>query len=208
MSDIEKHDIPQRRCQVGNPAPLGLFAFASTTLVLSLFNVHARHVTIPNVVVGMALFYGGAAQFLAGMWEFAAGNTFGATAFSSYGAFWLSFATLFIPNSGIADAYQTDPGMEEDAIGIFLLAWMVVTFLFFIGSLRKSVGLSALFFFLTVTFLVLGAGFLNKKVNIIKIGGYFGIATALIAYYCGLAELLTPNDIFTIPTGKHDARRD
>jgi succinate-acetate transporter protein len=158
MSDIEKHDIPQRRCQVGNPAPLGLFAFASTTLVLSLFNVHARHVTIPNVVVGMALFYGGAAQFLAGMWEFAAGNTFGATAFSSYGAFWLSFATLFIPNSGIADAYQTDPGMEEDAIGIFLLAWMVVTFLFFIGSLRKSVGLSALFFFLTVTFLVLGAG--------------------------------------------------
>jgi hypothetical protein len=204
MSDIEKLEVPQRRCQVGNPAPLGLFGFASTTLVLSLYNVHARHVLVPNVVVGMALFYGGLAQFLAGMWEFVAGNTFGATAFSSYGAFWLSFATIFIPNSGIADAYKTAaPGMEDNAIGIYLLSWMIVTFLFFVGSLRKSIGLSALFFFLTVTFLVLAAGFLNQKVNIIKIGGYFGIATALIAYYCGLAEMLSPNDMFTLPTGKH-----
>jgi succinate-acetate transporter protein len=207
MSDIEKYASPQpRRYQVGNPAPLGLFAFASTTLVLSLYNVHARDVIVPNVVVGMALFYGGLAQLLAGMWEFVAGNTFGATAFSSYGAFWLSFATLFIPGSGIADAYKAAPAakMEDDAIGIFLMAWMVLTFLFFIGSLRKSVGLSALFLFLTVTFLVLSVGFLNKKDNIIKFGGYFGIATALIAYYCGLAEMLTPNDLFTLPTGKHD----
>ncbi|KAN0123118.1 putative acetate transporter [Russula decolorans] len=204
MSDIEKLESPQRRCQVGNPAPLGLFGFASTTLVLSLYNVHARHVVVPNVVVGMALFYGGLAQFLAGMWEFAAGNTFGATAFSSYGAFWLSFATLFIPNSGIADAYQTAaPGMEDDAIGIFLLSWMIVTFLFFIGSLRKSIGLSALFFFLTITFLVLAIGSLNRKENITKIGGYFGVITALIAYYCGLAEMLSPHDICTLPTGKH-----
>jgi succinate-acetate transporter protein len=209
MSDIEKHDAPLRRSQLGNPAPLGLFSFASTTLVLSLFNVHARHVTVPNVVVGMALFFGGLAQFLAGMWEFAAGNTFGATAFTSYGAFWLSFATLFIPNSGIGDAYKTAaPGMEDNAIGIFLLSWMIVTFLFFLGSLRKSVGLSALFLFLTVTFLVLSVGFLRQKVDIIKVGGYFGVTTALIAYYCGLAELLTPNDIFTLPTGKHTARRD
>jgi len=204
MSDIEKLEVPQRRCQVGNPAPLGLFGFASTTLVLSLYNVHARDVTVPNVIVGMALFYGGLAQFLAGMWEFVTGNTFGATAFTSYGAFWLSFATLFVPDSGIADAYKTAaPNMEDNAIGIYLLSWMIVTFLFFIGSLRKSIGLSALFFFLTITFLVLAVGALNQKVNITKIGGYFGIITALIAYYCGLAEMLTPNDIFTIPTGKH-----
>ncbi|KAH9986384.1 GPR1/FUN34/yaaH family-domain-containing protein [Russula vinacea] len=208
MSDIEKHDVQVRRCQVANPAPLGLFAFASTTLVLSLFNVHARHVLISNAVVGMALFFGGLAQFLAGMWEFAAGNTFGATAFTSYGAFWLSFATLLIPSSGVSDAYKADPVQEQNAIGIYLLSWMVVTFLFFIGSLRKSIGLSALFFFLTTTFLVLAAGFLNQKVNIIKIGGYLGIVTALIAYYCGLSEMLTASDIFTLPTGKHDARRD
>lgn len=148
----------------------GLFAFASTTLVLSLYNVQARGITVPNVVVGMAIFYGGLAQLLAGMWEFATGNTFGATgeyfgkfshhhfvvvqpgtllahlfiaaillitgfflrvAFTSYGAFWLSFAVLFIPGSGVGDAYKAAaPGMEDDAIGIFLMAWMVVTALF------------------------------------------------------------------------------
>ncbi|KAI9461066.1 Gpr1 family protein [Russula earlei] len=208
MSDIEKVESPQRRCQVGNPAPLGLFSFASTTLVLSLYNVHARHVSVPNVIVGMALFYGGLAQFLAGMWEFAAGNTFGATAFTSYGAFWLSFATLLIPDSGISAAYTADPGMEQDAIGIYLLAWMIVTFLFFIGSLRKSIGLSALFFFLTLTFMLLAIGFMMKKLNVVKAGGYVGIVTAAIAYYDGLADMLTANDLFTIPTGKHAPRRD
>jgi len=204
MSDMEKLVNPHRRSQIANPAPLGLFAFASTTLVLSLYNVGARGIAVPNVVVGMALFYGGLAQLLAGMWEFVTGNTFGATAFTSYGAFWLSFATLFIPGSGIGDAYKAAaPGMEDDAIGIFLMAWMVLTALFFVGSLRKSIGLSALFFFLTTTFFILGIGFLNKKINIIKIGGYCGIVTAAIAYYCGLAEMLTQNDLFTLPTGKH-----
>jgi len=209
MSDIEKSEAPHHRrgCVVGNPAPLGLFAFASTTLVLSLYNVHARHILVPNVVVGMALFYGGLAQFLAGMWEFAAGNSFGATAFTSYGAFWLSFATLLIPNSGIGAAYASAPaGMEEDAIGIYLLAWMIVTFLFFVGALRKSVGLTALFLFLTLTFMLLAIGALCKKENVSKAGGYIGIATALIAYYCGLAELLTSNDLFTIPIGKYERR--
>ncbi|KAI9431423.1 Gpr1 family protein [Lactarius indigo] len=200
-SNVQVHRHPRR---LGNPAPLGLFSFASTTLVLSLYNVHARHITVPNVIVGMALFYGGLGQLLAGMWEFATGNTFGATAFSTYGAFWLSFATLFIPNSGIGAAYATAPaGMEDDAIGIYLLAWMVVTFLFFIGALRKSVGLTALFFFLTITFMVLSIGFLMKKDNIGKAGGYLGIFTALIAYYAGLSELLTPDDLFTLPTGKY-----
>jgi len=205
MSDVEKLDNahPHRHRRLGNPGPLGLFAFAATTLVLSLYNVHARHVTVPNVIVGMALFYGGLGQFLAGMWEFATGNTFGATAFTSYGAFWLSFATLFIPNSGIGAAYAADPGMEDDALGIYLLAWMIVTFLFFIGSLRKSLGLTALFFFLTLTFMVLGISFLMKNNNIGKAGGYLGIVTALIAFYCGLAELLTSDDLFTLPLGKH-----
>jgi succinate-acetate transporter protein len=205
MSDVEKLENGHRhRTRLGNPGPLGLFAFASTTLVLSLYNAHARHITTPNVVVGMALFYGGLAQFLAGMWEFATGNTFGATAFTSYGAFWLSFATIFIPNSGIGDAYAAAPaGQEDDALGIYLLAWMIVTFLFFIGSLRKSIGLSALFFFLTLTFMVLAISFLMKKENLAKAGGYLGVITALIAYYCGLAELLTTDDIFTIPLGKY-----
>ncbi|KAI0298771.1 Gpr1 family protein [Multifurca ochricompacta] len=208
MSDIEKIDHHPRRSRLGNPGPLGLFSFASTTLVLSLYNVHARHIAVPNVVVGMALFCGGLAQFLAGMWEFATGNTFGATAFTSYGAFWLSFATLLIPNSGVASAYaNAKPGMEDDAIGIFLISWMIVTFLFFLGSLRKSLGLTALFFFLTLTFMVLAIGNMMKKTDIVKGGGYLGIVTALIAYYCGLSEMLTSDDLFTIPLGKYPPRR-
>jgi len=206
MSDVEKVESPRSHqpvCKLGNPAPLGLYAFASTTLVLSLYNTHARSIDTPNVVVGMALFYGGLAQLLAGMWEFATGNTFGATAFSSYGGFWLSFATLFIPDSGIGAAYAKAPGMEKDALGIYLLAWMIVTFLFFIGSLRKSIGLTALFFFLTLTFMVLAISELTKKANIAKAGGYLGIITALIAYYCGTAELLGHDGIVQLPLGKH-----
>ncbi|KAI0259292.1 GPR1/FUN34/yaaH family-domain-containing protein [Gloeopeniophorella convolvens] len=217
MSDVEKaetvnaHRAPMtsapRRSRLGNPGPLGLFSFASTTLILSLFNVHARHITVPNVVVGMALFCGGLAQFLAGMWEFATGNTFGATAFTSYGAFWLSFATILIPNSGIGAAYAADPGMEDDAIGIFLISWMIITFLFFLGALRKSVGLTALFFFLTLTFMLLAIGNMMKKTDILKGGGYLGIITAFIAYYCGLSEMLTNEDAFTLPLGKYPPRR-
>lgn len=84
---------------LANPAPLGLAAFGLTTFVLSMYNagVGVGYGGATNVVVGLALFYGGFVQLLAGMWEFRTGNTFGATAFSSYGAFWLSYATLFVP---------------------------------------------------------------------------------------------------------------
>jgi len=208
MSDIETslaHPMAPRRAKLGNPGPLGLFSFASTTLILSLYNVGARGITTPNVVVGMALFCGGLAQLLAGMWEFAVGNTFGATAFTSYGAFWLSFATLLIPGSGVAAAYaaSTNPAQEVDAIAIYLITWMVVTFLFFIGSLRKSIGLTVLFFCLTITFLLLAVADFSKNDTIGKTGGGLGVVTALVAYYCGLSELLTDDDIFTIPLGKY-----
>jgi len=209
-SDLEASFVhhPTRRIKLGNPGPLGLFSFASTTLILSLYNVHARGINTPNVVVGMALFCGGLAQLLAGMWEFATGNTFGATAFTSYGAFWLSFATLLIPGSGVSEAYASsaDPAKEVDAIAIYLSAWMVVTFLFFIGSLRKSVGLTVLFFLLTVTFMILAIADFQKNDTTGKIGGAVGIATALVAYYCGLSELLTEDDIFTLPLGKYPPR--
>jgi succinate-acetate transporter protein len=121
--------------QFANPAPLGLCGFALTTFVLSLINVHARHVAVPNIIIGLgtsaspillteALAYGGLAQFMAGMWEFTTGNVFGVVAFTSYGAFWISFATLFIPFFGIADAYTAaDPTEVEflNAIGHYLL---------------------------------------------------------------------------------------
>jgi succinate-acetate transporter protein len=121
--------------QFANPAPLGLSGFALTTFVLSLINVHARNVAVPNIIIGLgipvspislteALAYGGLAQFLAGMWEFTTGNVFGVVAFTSYGAFWISFATLFIPAFGIGAAYTAaDPSGAEfaNAVGHYLL---------------------------------------------------------------------------------------
>jgi len=185
--------------KLANPAPLGLFSFASTTLILSLINVQTDHVNTPNVVVGMALFVGGLCQLLAGMWEFAAGNTFGATAFSSYGGFWLSYATIFIPNSGILAAYSTPETESQlgDALGFYLAVWFIFTFCMLIGSLRSNAGLIALFFFLDLTFMFLTiAEYKPNNPKIAKAGGGFGIVTAFIAYYCAAANMYSRESSF------------
>ncbi|KAF5346424.1 hypothetical protein D9758_012774 [Tetrapyrgos nigripes] len=216
MSDIEKGSLQSEAYRGAsgrrnaNPGPLGLFSFASTTLILSLYNVGARGVQTPNVIVGMALFCGGLAQFLAGMWEFPNGNTFGATVFTSFGAFWLSFATILIPGSGILIAYgpQVVSKERESALGIYFMTWMTVTFLFFIVSLRKSISLAALLGTLTITIALLGAHEFTEKADIGKAAGGLGIVVALIAYYIGLGEMLAAEKaaVVRLPLGafKHD----
>ncbi|VDB99556.1 unnamed protein product [Peniophora sp. CBMAI 1063] len=197
------------RRQIANPGPLGLYAFAATTLILSLFNVGADHIVVPNAVVGMAIFYGGLCQLLAGMWEFACGNTFGATAFTSYGAFWLSFAGFYVPASGIGAAYAAAPdgaAQEDAAIGIFLMSWMTISFLFFIACLRKNLAFAALFFTLIPTFTCLGASKLSGNSALNTAGGAFGIVAALIAFYIGTAELMGPEDLFMLPLGRFKPR--
>lgn len=177
-------------------------AFGATTFLLSMFNVQARGITTPNVVLGMALFYGGLCQLLAGMWEFASGNTFAATAFSSYGGFWLSFGTLYIPQFQVVEAYGENVKELDSALGIYLAAWFIVTFIFFVATFKSSIALSALFFFLDITFLLLFAGFFTGKANVTKAGGAFGIFTAAIAGYIALAGLLTPDtSYFSLPVG-------
>jgi succinate-acetate transporter protein len=171
-----------------NPAPLGLCAFALTTFVLSAAN--AGLFTGAAVVIGAAYFYGGLAQLLAGMWEFRAGNTFGATAFSSYGAFWLATAVLLqfklIPN--------------DTAFGFFLLGWAIFTGLMFLGTLRTNLALIAVFFFLSLTFLVLAIGTLGAGPALVVLGGWLGIITAIIAWYTALAGLLASGkSAFTVP---------
>jgi succinate-acetate transporter protein len=200
VDNYNRHGNP-RPVKIANPGALGLFSFASTTFILSLYNVNARHISTPNVVVGMAIFCGGLAQLLAGMWEFPRGNVLGATAFTSYGAFWMSFATILIPGSGVAAAY-TNPEEFEQAIGIYLCTWFVLTVMLLIGALRRNVGLIALFFFLAVTFLILAIGAWSGKASVNKAGGGFGILTAWIAYYCGLSELMAKGETwFTLPLG-------
>jgi len=196
----KSYSRPSPSRKLGNPGPLGLFSFASTTLILSLYNLQTRGITAPNVVVGMAIFCGGLAQFLAGMWEFATGNTFGATAFASYGAFWMSYATILIPASGILSAY-TDADELASALGIYLIVWFILTFLLFIASLRKNIGLVVLFGFLTITFLILAVGEFTGSLGTTKAGGALGAITAFVAYYVGLSELLASDGI-DLPLGK------
>jgi len=220
MADIEKandshvaHSAPVAAAPhfrpLANPAPLGLFSFASTTLVLSLINVQARGVTVPNIVLGMAFGVGGLAQLLAGMWEFACGNTFGATAFSSYGGFWISFAIIYVPGFNVLGGYSAVPSEISNAVGFYLTSWFIFTFLMFLGSLRSTAGLASLFFFLTLTFMFLAIGsFLPDNVKLTKAGGGLGIVTAAIAYYCAAASIITPDSsFFPLPVGALPKRR-
>ncbi|GAA5830607.1 hypothetical protein JCM11251_002531 [Rhodosporidiobolus azoricus] len=202
--DRSQPAFPTYHRKLANPAPLGLCGFALTTFILSLINVEARGITVPQVVVGPALWYGGLAQLLAGMWEFATGNTFGATAFSSYGAFWLSYAFIVSPWSGIGAAYTAAGQTEGHAVSFFLWGWFIFTFIMFMASLRSSIALSGVFFFLTITFMLLAIadhGVGNSQA--IKIaGGSFGLVTAFNAWYVAAANLLTPEtSYFVLPTG-------
>ncbi|KAF9098105.1 hypothetical protein BGX29_007781 [Mortierella sp. GBA35] len=191
-----------------NPGPLGLSAFALTTFVLSLFNMGAG---VPSggpvqVVLGLALFYGGGAQILAGMWEFKVGNNFGATAFTSYGAFWLSYAVILIPGFGVVAGYSNAPDHTLDnALGIFLLAWGIFTFIMWIATLRSTVTLSSMFFILTVTFFFLSSAHLAhlSPGNIVtRIGGGLGLVTAFLAWYNAAAGLYNSSNTFIrLPTG-------
>lgn len=174
---------------IANPAPLGLCAFALTTFVLSCAN--AGLFSAPQIVIGLALFYGGLAQLLAGMWEFRTGNTFGATAFTSYGAFWMAVAVTFkwniLPNTG-------------HAFGFFLLGWTIFTGIMFLATFRTTMALIVLFLLLFITFLLLTVGAFGGSTDVL--GGYFGIATAIVAWYTALAGLLgSMKSSFTLPVG-------
>ncbi|KAI0784449.1 GPR1/FUN34/yaaH family-domain-containing protein [Abortiporus biennis] len=190
--------VPSRR--FANPGPMGVFAFSATTLLLSLYNAQAQGVKVPNVVVGMAASVGGLVQFVAGMWEVATGNTFGATVFSLYGGFWMSYAALFIPSSGILAAYD-DHEMLANALGLYLLTWFIITFLFFIGTTRRSYAFMALFGALDITFLFLALSELLAKPVLARAGGGFGILTAVIGFYIGTSEILRDDFWIDLPLG-------
>lgn len=169
-----------------NPAPLGLSAFALTTFVLSMYNAQGMGITHPNVVVGLACFYGGTVQFFAGMWELLIGNTFGATALTSYGAFWLSFAAINIESFGIAAAYD-DEIMFKNAVGLYLLGWALFTFMLTLATLKSTAAFCALFAFLTITFILLGAGDLTQTVGVSRAGGVTGVITGFLGFYNAFA---------------------
>ncbi len=137
------------------------------------------------VVLGLALAYGGLAQLLAGMWEFKRGNTFAAVAFTSYGAFWLSYWAL-----GAFYAKGIPLGDAGDAVGLFLIAWGIFTAYMWVASLRISAGVMVVFLLLAITFFLLGFGNTGPHPNLVKWGGYFGLATAAAAWYVSFAQVM------------------
>ena len=174
---------PSLASQIADPAPLGLGAFALTTFMLSAFNTGLLPKSAEVVILGVALFYGGLAQIFAGMWEFAKGNTFGALAFTSYGAFWMSFWYLSA-HSGLAKADA------PQGVGIFLLAWTIFSVYMTVVTARVSGLLFTLFSVLVVTFLFLTVGAFASAPALTHIGGYLGILTALVAWYASFAGVL------------------
>jgi uncharacterized protein len=183
---------------IANPGPLGLSAFALTTFVLSSVNA-GWFPTATSIVIGLALFYGGIAQLCAGMWEFKTGNTFGATAFTSYGAFWLAVGFTLLPGSGIVAALGK---AVPQALGLFLLGWTIFTVVMFIGTLRSNVALITVFAFLALTFLCLTIGNLAGSTTFVTLGGWLGIITAILAWYTALAGLLSSSkSAFSLPVG-------
>jgi uncharacterized protein len=165
---------------IADPAPLGLAAFALTTFVLSCANANIVNTGAGTLtVLGLALAYGGIAQLLAGMWEFRKGNTFGALAFSSYGAFWISFWWLVSFNAG---ALAT-----SHVLGVWLLAWTIFTAYMCIASTRTNGVVFAVFLVLTLTFFFLMLGAWGGHSGLTKFGGWLGIITAVLAWYGSFA---------------------
>jgi len=171
---------------LGNPGALGLSGFALTTFTLSIFNAGCFiNPTLQGVVLPLALFYGGIAQIIAGLFEFRAPNTFGATAFISYGCFWLSFA---------AYVQYVAPGLDatiaNEATGLFLFVWLIFTFFMFFASMKVSKVITLVFFFLTITFFLLTVGTFHGVASVARAGGWFGIITALVAWYGSAAIVI------------------
>jgi uncharacterized protein len=187
---------------IADPGPLGLAAFALTTFVLSMFNADLVAKGGEPVVLGLALAYGGVAQLLAGMWEFRTGNTFGAVAFTSFGAFWISFWALLTFNAKNIPA--SDAG---HAIGLYLIAWGIFTTYMFVASLRTTAAIALVFALLAVTFVLLGIGEAGPHANITKWGGYFGLATAAAAWYASFAAVTNSTFARTVLPVKPLTRR-
>jgi uncharacterized protein len=172
-----------------DPAPLGLAGFALTTVLLSGVNAGLIKHGPVDAWIGMGLFYGGLAQFMAGMWEFRNRNTFGATAFSSFGAFWLGLAIMVLLDKFNATLLLW-PG---DGAIWFLFLWAVFTTYMFVASLRTSGAVALVFLLLALTFWGLWAGALGGDAagkGWTQIGGYLGLATAIVAFYTSFAGVI------------------
>jgi succinate-acetate transporter protein len=183
MQSTAQEPIVQLKDVTANPAPIGLLAFGLTTVLLNLHN--AGFFDINTMVLAMGIFYGGAAQIIAGVMEWKKNNTFGATAFISYGSFWLTLVALLVmPGLGLGTA------PVPAAMVAYLLLWGLFTAGMFIASLRINKALQFIFASLTVLYVLLAAADATGSTLIKHVAGYEGIICGLVAVYAGLAQVL------------------
>jgi uncharacterized protein len=171
---------------IADPAPLGLAAFALTTFLLSAINAHWANTSTGSDWLGYAFAYGGLCQLLAGMWEFRNKNVFGATAFSTYGGFWIGiglWAVLVAPHAASATAADKD-------LGWILLAFAIFNTYMLIFSSQLNTAVFLVFLTLELTEIFLFIGNFAGNTNIVKVGGYIGIVTALVAWYTSAAGVI------------------
>ncbi|MFZ0925664.1 MAG: acetate uptake transporter [Halobacteriota archaeon] len=166
-----------------NPAVLGLTAFGLSTILLNLSN--AGYFALGSMILAMGIFYGGLAHVVAGIMEWRKNNTFGMTAFLSYGFFWLSLvALLILPKLGLAAA------TSASGMAAYFGMWGLFTLVMFIGALKTTRALQVVLGLLTVLFFLLAIGEITGNATITQVAGYEGIITGLSALYAGLAQVL------------------
>ena len=186
------------RDTTANPAPLGLLGFGMTTVLLNLHN--AGLYELNSMIIGMGIFVGGIAQIIAGIQEWKKNNTFGATAFTAYGSFWIALVAIWlIPRTHMGEGLKSD----EVSMGWFLLMWGLFTAFMFIGTLRLNKALQTVFGSLVILFLLLAAADFTGIKTIKVIAGFEGIFCGLSAIYACAAQIL--NEVYgktILPLGK------
>ncbi len=181
---------------VADPAPLGLGAFALTTFVLSAHNAFGAATAPLLAFFGVAIFYGGLGQFMAGMWEFRNRNTFGATAFATYGGFWMGLAAFVV----LVLFGKVTTAEAAQSLGWILLAFAIFNTYMLVWSARINVAVFAVFLTLEITEILLFLGNFSGNAagsGLVAVGGYVGLITALVAWYASAAGVV--NNMSTTP---------
>jgi succinate-acetate transporter protein len=183
IADTSQPALPTVHRKLATPAPLGLLSFGTGMFLICMYGLHARGVPNSNMLVAVIVFFGGVCQFLAGIMEFIAGNTFGLTVFASYGAFNLSYAMIMLPGSGIVAAYTLPDGTLNpefnQAVAIYLWAWFILTVIYTVGAIRSSWALFMTLASLDVVLLLLASGNMAGNTKVLLAGYGIGFVTTI-----------------------------
>ncbi|TYJ58846.1 hypothetical protein B9479_000278 [Cryptococcus floricola] len=212
--DFSQPALPVYHRKFANITPLGLLAFAGSSFLFNIYQIHTRGVTQPNVVLCLALGFGGIGQTIAGILEWVSGNTFGvsvvvsaymsavAVTLTSYGGFWFSYACFLIPQFEVEASYAADHQKLLNADGLYICCWGIITFIFIVAAHRSSVAMILLLVTLDLNFWLTAIGKFLDNQTILTVGGAFGIAAAFFGAYTSLAGMLTEDAaFFLLPVG-------